>query len=206
MARPPHAAARLIPWLFLLPAPGAATAQERPALREHGWRLALAGAYTTPLVRDANGTEVRAPWGLSLGAGSAWTVAPRVRLGVEVRGGVAPLVLSDDGGDWDAGTSWSLDLVGSIERAASTRIALRVGLGAMLLRGPDDVLPFRDMSGMSTLRPMAEMGALVRVAGARPLSAALTLQAVRVGPAVAGGALDEAGAVARLLLGVRHGR
>jgi hypothetical protein len=76
----------------------------------------------------------------------------------------------------------------------------------VLLYGPEDVLPFRDLSGLSALRPMVEVGALLRVVSSHPLSMTTTVQAFRVGADIVSGALDQPGAVGRVLLGIRYGR
>ena len=203
---------RAAAWLTLIlgAAPAAvvadAQARERPSFREQGWRVELAGAYATPLVRDANGTTVHAPWGFSIGGGSAWTVAPHTRVGLDVRGGVAPLAMADDGSEWDVGTSWTVEGVASVERAVSSRIKLRGGLGALLLKGPEDVLPFREASGVRAVQLSAEAGVAVRLVSPRPIAATVIAQGFRLGGYTVGGVVDEAGTVGRLLVGLRHGR
>jgi hypothetical protein len=178
----------------------------RVTFRDQGWRVEVAGAYTTPLVRDANGTEVRLPVGAALSAGSSWSVATRGRLALTARATMAPVDLEDDGDTWDGGMSWSLDGIAGLEWQVHSRLWLRAGVGALLLRGPRDVLPFRDASGTHAVHPTWEAGLAARLLGARPVFASLVAQGFRLGGATIGDPIDEPGAVARLLLGVRYGR
>ena len=134
-----------------------------------------------------------------------WDAGARTSAGVSVRVSVAPLRARDDGASWSAGRATLAEALGAVEGTRlGGRLALRLAAGAMHVSGPRDVAPFRHASD-APLRWTVEGGGAARPFTGRPLYLTLGAQAFPLGGAAAGDP-SAGGVVARLLLGVRHGR
>lgn len=202
MAHPVRAAA-----LIALPALciSAAGAQE-----DRRARLSAEVAFTTPLVEDGNGTTVRYAPAPAVGGGFAWTLSPGLSMVLGARAARAGVRVEDQGGERDAGSGWAVDATAALERTLGCAdpegtgcLALRAGVGALWLGGPDDVTPFRAAGGA---RLQGEFGAAMRIAQGLPLHLTAAAQAFRLGGETAGDPVRESGTVLRVLVGVRHGR
>lgn len=184
------------------PAP-AAPRFARPTLR------ALAGiAVGTPFVEDGNGTTVRPGVAPLLGVEVASRVGERTAVTLALRGARPGAMVDFDAAgsdDVDGGTVTTVDVVAGVEYAVHRRVTARGGLGLLYLEGPAELAPFRFNNG-SSIHPLLDVGADVKLAHDLPLALALSWQGYRYGAATAADPIEEAGVVQRLVVGVRYGR
>lgn len=184
---------------------GAQTLARAPNLRAE-----IAVGYSTPLVKDANGTEVRATWSPAVGVGIAWNVASRTHVSLTLRGARPSLDLEHDGNSWSGGSATIVDVIAAAEREIGQRVALRAGLGLVWLTGPDDVAPFRGTSGSQRFHAAFDVGAAVRpvlnALSKRPIFVTFGVQGFRLGNATASDPVTQPGAILRFIAGVRYGR
>ncbi|MFN2400097.1 MAG: hypothetical protein ABR543_15865 [Gemmatimonadaceae bacterium] len=180
------------------------------SVRTPNFRAEIAVGYSSPLVKDANGTEVRATWSPSIGAGIAWNVAPKTHLSLTLRGARPSLDLEHDGNSWSGGSATIVDVIAAAEREIWQRVALRAGLGLVWLTGPDDVAPFRGTSGSQRFHAAFDAGAVVRPAwkalATRPIFLTFGIQGFRLGNATASDPVTKPGGILRFMAGVRYGR
>ena len=188
--------------LCLVASPAGLAGQGVRASRLGGFRLELGAAATTPIVEDGNGVSVRSSVGV-IGAGDATlTIDARTAFVGSLRGSTAPLRLRSMDRRWSAGWAQQLDLALRLERAVTSSIAVGGGMAASLLRGPDDVIPYR--GGGGTLYGWGpELTLAAKIPGTRHLHAVLGADAVRINPRdrdarIAGGWIG------RLRLGLRY--
>jgi len=139
------------------------------------------------------------------GVGAAWLTGARTTLALTARVSGGSLRVEGSGGDWDGGSVVEGDLLGTVEWSLHPRAALRGGVGATWLRGPSDLVPFRE-SNDTPLHGAIVVGASARVLRARPLDAFLDVHATRYGGATVDDPVSEPGTVTRFVLGLRYGR
>ena len=187
--------------LLLVLHPAAAGAQRR--LTAPRWQAELGVATgATAYVDDASGATVSGGPGPALGLIARWSAAPAVTLELGARVARLPVTVEAAGGEWDADAALHADLLAGLGWSPMPRLTLRGAIGLSRLTGDDDVVPFRDGND-SPWHPAAEIGAGWRVA--ERFAITLAAHATRLGGATAGDP-TEAGAMTRLILGVRHGR
>lgn len=123
-----------------------------------------------------------------------------------LRVSVQPLDLQENGVQWKGGTLTQYDLMAIVAVRApspgSVRATLEGGIGAAVLTGAKDVVPFRDAAALA---PIGEIGVAVMLGSASAATRNVSLVArygvVRASPAVDEGAT--AGWVGRVSAGAR---
>jgi hypothetical protein len=212
-------ASRLLAATTVLLAAAALPAQPvaNPTSAASGWRWEAGAALTRRIFRDVGRVDLTAGAAPSVGVARVWHRASGTSLSLGVRASRAGLAVeypvSDDPSParrdepYSVGTLWQGDAIASAERPFGRRVALQVGAGGVVRRGPADVLPFK-LAGATTISPALELGASLRLSPARPLFAAATVQAYRASGAEAdpAGGGGESGSVQRLILVLRYGR
>lgn len=171
------------------------------------FRAILAVAAASRLLADGNGTTVRllpAPViGLGVRRHAAVDVRGAIDIGGELRLALASVRISN-GAERSAQAAWQADFMVVAERPVHPLIAPRLAVGASLLWGPDDVLPFRGRTVL--ISPTVEGGATLRWRRASPLSALLLAQGIWMEAPSIGEIRGDGGVVGRFVVGFAYGR
>ncbi len=138
---------RWLPWIALATFAAHVDAQGIGAGTLSGYRLELGVTASTPIVEDGNGVAVRRGLGPILAGDALWIAGERTRIVGSLRASVAPLKLRSLEQRWSGGSAWQLDFVLRAEHAVAKTVSLGAGLGASLIRGPDDLIPFQGGRG-----------------------------------------------------------
>ena len=187
--------------LLLALHPSGADAQRR--FTPPRWQAELGATVgATPYVEDAGGARVTGGIGPSVGVAALWSAGAATTVEIGARLARLPVRVEAPGGEWDAEAAVHADLLAAIGWSPVPRLTLRGALGLSRLTGDDRIVPFR-AGNESPWHPAAEIGAAWRVTPRLAVSAAA--HATRIGEATAGDP-TEAGAMTRLIVGVRHGR
>ena len=150
--------------------------------------------------------------GGAIGIGIMKPVNPQLHTGVQLRVGVHPLELQEQGQRWDGGTLREIDLLASVSMAAfqQQRFEFRWDAqgGAAVLGGAADLPPFRDLGLLS---PMGEVGlSAARRPPGDQVGTRRTFVYARVGAvrlnATTVRSIVSSGWVPRLVIGIRSAR
>ena len=197
-------AALLLPALLL---PGRLASQGARHAAAPDWHVeAGAAVFSTPWVKDDNGTTVNGGPGPSCAAGVDWPTSTLTRVGFDARLTSLPVTIHGAGGpDVSADRAVAIDLLAIVAVRPSPRLALHGGIGATHLHGPDAVAPFA-AGNASPWRLGAEAGMEVAVSRRWPIALTGVVHGMRVGSASDSDPVTSPGAVTRVLVGVRYGR
>lgn len=168
-------------------------------------RVELAAVGAGAFLTDGNGLEVRAGVAPSVGLAAAWRAGHLYGVELFGRGSNAGVDVSQDGVHWSAGHTRQVDAGAAVERRFGLAFAVRAGVAATWISGPDDVAPFRFMRAGSP-HPSAEIGGSVRLVRRWPVHGVLAVQGTSSGGASTRAPAGGRGTLMRLLGGVRYGR
>lgn len=186
--------------LLLVALSGGRLAAQDGARGPDRWELRASLALGGTLIEDGNGTTVSAGAAPSAGVAALWRTG-RALAGLSVHGGAGGLEARDGARSWNAGTLARADLFAVIG-AERSRWGIRFGAGAVFLRGPEDLVPFRGDDGFR-LHWGAEGLVDAGLDRRGRIRAHVGADAMRFAPA--GTAVPaEAGAVLRLRLGLAY--
>ncbi len=183
------------------------TPERHVSVRNPRWAVTV-DALAPTTWGDGNGIAPTVSGGLGAAFGLHWrrAVSSAVRLGFTGRVSTAALTLERGAESWSGGRQQQLDLAALMTWSVHRTVALEAALGAAVLGGPDDVVPFADAS---SLTPMAEVGLIVplgnQTLARRPLALTARSQWLRVGGRRLDDPIREASFAQRLALGVRVG-
>ncbi len=130
-----------------------------------GWRVTgeVGGVLGGTWLRGVGAPTVTTDPGATIGVGATRQLVSGVSAGATLRIGAQPVVMREVGATWSGGTLTEADVLAQLivmsAQGTTLRPALEVGVGAAVLTGARDVLPFHDASRVA---PIAEAGFSVR--------------------------------------------
>jgi len=208
IARGTRGAWRLAAFLALASCPSTPLAAQESAERidrRPAWRGDVGIAASTPLLEDGNGVSVRRGLGPVVSGEAVMAIDARTALVITLRAGSAPLRARSSGRQWSAGDARQIDIGMRMERRAPGRTMVGLGLAASRITGPDDLVPFRGVSG-AIMTWGTEATVSRRLSSAGPLHALIATDVIRLPRQTAANPSVHAGWVGRVRLALRYAR
>ena len=184
---------------------GVSSAQSAPEDGHRRWGFELGASLATPLVEDGNGVVVRTGAAFVAGVDRAIHASPRAAIVLGVLGAASHVSVRSSGREWSAGSAGRLDVGVRLERSVARLGAASLGVAAVHVAGPDDVIPFRARrAGITSWA--AQVAAARAVSKDRGQAVMVAADLMRL-PAVAGEDFAmQAGWVGRVRVTLRHAR